>query len=589
MPKEERKRVAIVVGTLDDIEFFSLFEALQDEFEITVFVLRRPGLIENYQLSLPIKVFEEVPEMPGFIRSLESNLASWDVILCLDSSRLSSFQAVRAAIKNRIPVVCFINEGELNRYLGYKNIRAIQQEVFSKADQLIVSSEKARSDLILEGVSPKKVEVNPLGSTINNFIYSDKKRMRFRESVGIMPHELLVTIIGDLSDDHHYDQCFFALVKLSRWNRSLAARLKVMLVGNGAAFDHLSYLAYDLGIGKQILFLRQEIDSFAIDLYCASDLIIDLPSENPDTLITYPRWILDAMLCRAVPIAIANSDSDKMLGDRFRRIYLSSDAFFECFKNILLDLPGLAIEGVYCEHYIKENFNNENVAVSWASILRGLLSKRMSSFSNEFEFLDGVEDMLINKCFSNVLDEIKNVENELESMKDVHLSKLLRFRGDAFAGLSRFKLAVEAYQSSIEIDSRNYRSYLGLGEVSLRSKAYDDAILFFRKVLSLRADCSEAYLGIGICYKCTGKLDESIFVLLRSLSLAQSSKRALITLVQIAYELPNTELAIEYLEQAREYVGEESTLMFALGKLYIKEGLNEYGLEAITKAEALLK
>jgi hypothetical protein len=55
----------------------------------------------------------------------------------------------------------------------------------------------------------------------------------------------------------------------------LADNIKILCVGQGAATMDLKYLAYDLGLGKQAMFLHQDPEPFLNDLYSSSDIMFE--------------------------------------------------------------------------------------------------------------------------------------------------------------------------------------------------------------------------------------------------------------------------------------------------------------------------
>ena len=105
-----RPKVAIVAGELQSPRFLALFESLKHDFDVCVYALDLCNVVDRHGTSLKIRVFENIQDMPGYMRGLEDELASCNLIVGIETSRLSTFQAVRAARKYGIPMVVVVNE-----------------------------------------------------------------------------------------------------------------------------------------------------------------------------------------------------------------------------------------------------------------------------------------------------------------------------------------------------------------------------------------------------------------------------------------------------------------------------------------------
>src|SRR5438105_4271673 len=105
MSTSSKPKVAIVAGEVTSPRALAPFEPLRDAFDVCVFALdgealRRPEAGGN----LRVRLYENAPDMPGYLRGLEEELASYDAVIGVETSRLATFQAVRAARKHGLPL-----------------------------------------------------------------------------------------------------------------------------------------------------------------------------------------------------------------------------------------------------------------------------------------------------------------------------------------------------------------------------------------------------------------------------------------------------------------------------------------------------
>ena len=130
--------------------------------------------------------------------------------------------------------------------------------------------------------------------------------------------------------------------------------------------------------------------------------------------------------------------------------------------------------------------------------------------------------------------------------------------------------ARSAYDESIQLNDKNWKAFLGLGKLSLRTYSEEDALSFFKKVLAIMPNQVEALSGIGSVHRMIGMADDSIYWFQRALSLDMTNKTLLFELTQACLECLETQAPINVLESLRASLGEEPSLVMALGQLYLE-------------------
>lgn len=125
-------KIKIVAGTLLDPALLKVWEDLSLRHSVEVYAIDSGNY--NGTTSLPLVLFPQIPDMPGFCRDLERHLMGSDVVVGIETSKLYTFQAVRAARNLGIPFACVTHEYDPFIYEKFANIRAIQQDICQNSD-----------------------------------------------------------------------------------------------------------------------------------------------------------------------------------------------------------------------------------------------------------------------------------------------------------------------------------------------------------------------------------------------------------------------------------------------------------------------
>ena len=121
------KKVAYVAGVLEDWRHLSMFENLRD-FSVEVHAIGQKEILSQYRSNLKLFIYENVTDMPGYMRCIEERISDSHIIVSREISRLSTFQETRIAQKYDIPSIVLVSETRPNFYKNYNNISAIQSQ-----------------------------------------------------------------------------------------------------------------------------------------------------------------------------------------------------------------------------------------------------------------------------------------------------------------------------------------------------------------------------------------------------------------------------------------------------------------------------
>jgi glycosyltransferase involved in cell wall biosynthesis len=585
----KRPQLAVVVGEMVQPRFLAFFEPLTDAFDVCVFALDTEGLIDSHGTSLKLRVFENIEDMPGYMRGLEEELVDFDAIIALETSRLSTFQAVRASRKFLIPLGVVVNEYRPFFYESFQNIRAIQYDICNKANAFWPTSSQAADCLRLDHV--EEGFIKSIAPVIDNTTYRLDRglRKKFRDYIRLQEDDFVVLFYGDLEEYAHPMDVLHATALLNRHAGDGAEKVKLIFAGNGSKSMDLKYRSFDKGLGNSVMFLHQSPENFLVDMYNASDVIVSPRPSKCDFHEDLPLQVLEAMACGVVPVVTSGSVAHELAGptaiaatdDSFQAIYMALKKLHDnkMFRQQL---------SVACVERIHNNFSRNSsgkalIADAWVLIEEGR-ERRTESFDIK-DFAETIERHLKKGQES---DALLAVEDALLTQKEStnNLASIYQLRGDIYFAQGEIEQAMQSYTSSVQLDDRQNASYRGLGFVSWQSHSNEEALTFFRKALAIKDDDQMTNLGIGLVYRRLGLIEESLFWLEKAVAHDSSSSRAIMALSQACLECTVPESGIEVLERVIEVIGENTSLMMSLGQLYINMGQSETGRMYLQKAMA---
>ena len=312
----KRPKIAIIAGEVTSPRALAVFDPLRAVFDVTVFALDgEPMQKFASATSLKIRLYENAQDMPGYLRGLEDELASFDAVISMETSRLATFQAVRASRKHGIPLGVISNEFQPYFYERYPNIRAIQYDICNKADVFWASSEQAQQCLRLDRVPEQAIRrLDPVVDT-ERFCPDPLRRKKFRNHVGIHSDDVVLLFKHELSPQNRPEAALEALKILYQTTGYTETRIKLIFCGQGSSAMELKYKSFDIGLGRSTLFLHQDAEPFITDLYAATDFILMPRPIRTETHEEFPIGMVEAMAAGIVPVVGAGSVAAELAGD----------------------------------------------------------------------------------------------------------------------------------------------------------------------------------------------------------------------------------------------------------------------------------
>ena len=161
--------------------------------------------------------------------------------------------------------------------------------------------------------------------------------------------------------------------------------------------------------------------------------------------------------------------------------------------------------------------------------------------------------------------------NELEKHKQTQHYEVLRELGDCYTSVGNYSQAHRCYEKAASLGPDEPGPYVGLGVADLQCDKLEDAEIAFRVACRLDPDCAKAYAGMAMVAQQRGEHPESFDLYMKSLELDTDNITALLGLFQVSCEMGSFAKVIYYLEVYLGMHPGDTSVMFALAALYLKD------------------
>jgi len=162
-----------------------------------------------------------------------------------------------------------------------------------------------------------------------------------------------------------------------------------------------------------------------------------------------------------------------------------------------------------------------------------------------------------------------NVNEEHDSTQHY---EVLQELGDCYASVGNYSQAQQYYEKAAVLSPDEAGPYVGLGVVALQKNLLDDAEIAFRVACRLNANCAKAYAGFAMVAQQRGDYKQAFEMYLKSLELDTDNLIALLGLFQTSCQMGSFAKVTHYLEMYLNMHPGDTSVMFPLAALYMKDG-----------------
>jgi tetratricopeptide (TPR) repeat protein len=415
-----------------------------------------------------------------------------------------------------------------------------------------------------------------------------QNRERFRQYIKMPNDVFLISCCDPLAHDTGARNLLFALKYLTDHNQEIASRLRLLFTGSGQNKEALKYLAVDLGLARQLLFISQDTSPFQKDLYSATDLAISWIHQSDMESAHASFWILEAMACGARPLVSAHHP----LAEALAPIFTVEQNDYGTLAAELQKVYEERELAAYGREALVEQCRYQFDAADTAPIVEAFIQKLAS------KTVQGTFGGL-NQDFYVLLERLKREASdasmdELVPLIDQGLqtwawhpefrAQLQLFKGHLLLKNNDLDGAMNCFELCTADECVHREAYLGLARIAYLTYASEEALSFYRKALAIKPNDPESMAGLGQVYRKTGMPDDAVYWLGRSLSVDIENQSTLYALTQACLECVDMDRAIDVLEQLISIIGEKGPVVMALGQLYYKVGECEKGRLLVDQA-----
>jgi len=150
--------------------------------------------------------------------------------------------------------------------------------------------------------------------------------------------------------------------------------------------------------------------------------------------------------------------------------------------------------------------------------------------------------------------------------------EVLQELGDCYTSAGNYTQAQQYYEKAAVLEPDEPGPYVGLGVVALQKDLLDDAEIAFRVACRLDANCAKAYAGLGLVAQQREDYQQAFEMYLKCLELDTDNLTALLGLFQTSRRMGSFAKVIHYLEVYLNLHPGDTSVMFPLAALYMKDG-----------------
>jgi len=178
-------------------------------------------------------------------------------------------------------------------------------------------------------------------------------------------------------------------------------------------------------------------------------------------------------------------------------------------------------------------------------------------------------------------------KNSTEEHELTQHYEVLQELGDCYNSVGNGIEAQHCYEKAASLGPDEPGPYVGLGVVALQKNLIDDAEIAFRVACRLDTNCARAYAGLAMVAQQRGDYKRAFDMYLKCLGLDTDNLTALLGLFQTSCQMGSFAEVIHYLEVYLNMHPGDTSVMFSLAALYMKDSRFEQSQKLLQDVLAL--
>lgn len=163
-------------------------------------------------------------------------------------------------------------------------------------------------------------------------------------------------------------------------------------------------------------------------------------------------------------------------------------------------------------------------------------------------------------------------DNTTEQIDLTQHYETLQELGDCYTSVGNYDQAQHCYEKATSLGPDESAPYVGLGVVALQKNLLEDAEIAFRVAHRLDPNCAKAYAGLGMIAQQKNDYQKAFELYLKCLQLDTDNLTALLGLFQTSCQMGSFTKIIHYLQLYLDIHPGDTSVMFSLAALYMKDG-----------------
>jgi tetratricopeptide (TPR) repeat protein len=153
--------------------------------------------------------------------------------------------------------------------------------------------------------------------------------------------------------------------------------------------------------------------------------------------------------------------------------------------------------------------------------------------------------------------------------------EVLQELGDCYTSVGNHAEARKCYDKAASLGPDEAGPYVGLGVIALQKNLLEDAEIAFRVACRLDVNSARGYAGLAMVAQQRADFKQAFEMYLKCLELDVDDLTALLGLFQVSCQMGSFGKVIHYLELYLEMHPGDTSVMFSLAALYIKDNRSE--------------
>jgi len=163
-------------------------------------------------------------------------------------------------------------------------------------------------------------------------------------------------------------------------------------------------------------------------------------------------------------------------------------------------------------------------------------------------------------------------QNSIEEHRCTQHYEVLQELGDCYTSVGNYSQAQHCYEKAAILEPDEPEPYVGLGVVALQQNLLDDAEIAFRVAYRLAPHSAKAYAGLAMVCQQRKEYQQAFQWYMKSLELDSDNIAALLGLFQTSCQMRSFAKVIYYLQVYLNMHPGDTSVMFSLAALHMKEG-----------------